>query len=228
MLTIWGTLIGLPYYFSYTKLSDINLNHIKLASKYSIDWKSKSGKMLLNSFILSDAAKKFAMAKEIHFADSFRFYGHCFIVYFCGLTGFFLTNFLLKKNGIINRPFLTLSPIYSLSIFVTYILYLVIQGIADDYIHHEVDLRTIKSYNKDYINGGIEYYQKLLQRNKALRDLLGEKGLQMYNPDGDEISTLFEHPQSLVKKIEFLKKFKIENEKKFLTSTPLTLNEDLI
>jgi transmembrane protein 177 len=219
LLTIWGALISLPYYFSYSKPTDVNINHIKIRSKYDIDWNSKSGKKLLNSFILSDAAKKFAIAREVHFADSIRLYSQTFFIYVAGFSGYYSANYLTKKNGITNKPFLTLLPIYMIAFFTSYIFYLIIQGIADDYIDHEVDLRTVKNYQKDYINGGLEYYQKLLERNKALRDLLGEAGLQMFNPEGDEIMTLFNLTRSLVKKVNYLQQFKNENESKFVQTT---------
>lgn len=44
--------------------------------------------------------------------------------------------------------------------------------------------------NTEYYEGGIEYYSKQLQKNKAYRRLLGKEGPKYFTRDGDEVWTL--------------------------------------
>lgn len=44
--------------------------------------------------------------------------------------------------------------------------------------------------NAEYYEGGIEYYSKQLQKNKAYRRLLGKEGPKYFTRDGDEVWTL--------------------------------------
>ena len=41
------------------------------------------------------------------------------------------------------------------------------------------------SVGPDFAEGGIEYYQKLLARNRALRELLGDEGRRRFTPEGN-------------------------------------------
>ena len=45
--------------------------------------------------------------------------------------------------------------------------------------------RRAASISTEYSEGGVEYYSKLLQRNIALREFLGDAGSSMYTRRGD-------------------------------------------
>jgi hypothetical protein len=53
--------------------------------------------------------------------------------------------------------------------------------------------KTISSLSVELAEGGVEFYSKLLQRNKKLRELMGSEGDSLFTPSGD-VSTLIRTP----------------------------------
>jgi hypothetical protein len=61
---------------------------------------------------------------------------------------------------------------------------------------HETETRadkTISCLSLELAEGGVEFYSKLLQRNKKLRQLMGSDGDNLFTPSGD-VSTLIRTP----------------------------------
>ena len=52
---------------------------------------------------------------------------------------------------------------------------------------HKVD-RKVVQLGREYAEGGLEFYTKLLQRNMALRLLLGEAGSRLYTVYGNNVA----------------------------------------
>ena len=67
-----------------------------------------------------------------------------------------------------------------------YFSYFITKDAYNRYIEKELDARAA-GISPDYAEGGVEYYNKLLQRNIALRELLGEEGRSQYTMRGDII-----------------------------------------
>lgn len=66
--------------------------------------------------------------------------------------------------------------------------------------------KTISSLSLELAEGGVEFYGKLLQRNKMLRELLGSEGDALFTPSGDA-STLIRTPNvPLTHRLDFCKK----------------------
>lgn len=53
--------------------------------------------------------------------------------------------------------------------------------------------KTVSSLSLELAEGGVEFYSKLLQRNKMLRELMGSTGDGLFTPSGD-VSTLIRTP----------------------------------
>ena len=53
--------------------------------------------------------------------------------------------------------------------------------------------KTVSSLSLELAEGGVEFYSKLLQRNKKLRELMGSDGDSLFTPSGD-VSTLIRTP----------------------------------
>lgn len=59
---------------------------------------------------------------------------------------------------------------------------------AADSVSQWLDYRSdhrAAGLSSDYAKGGLEFYEKILMRNKTLRFLMGQKGEEMYAPSGN-------------------------------------------
>lgn len=45
--------------------------------------------------------------------------------------------------------------------------------------------RNAATVSKDYAKGGVEFYDKILSRNRILRALMGKEGTKIYAPSGN-------------------------------------------
>lgn len=187
-----GSLIGLPYSFSYQNIADIDTSKIVLTGKKEFDWKSGDGEKLLSSLILSENAKKFAIARELHFINS-RY------VHIQALAGIICAGIGIACIHRINRSSLLHFDKTKQSFRV--LMYIAV-GLVLAYLHQE----SLKVYYKnlhlsadtkaagigqDYAVGGVEYFTKMLKRNQAVRKLTGYTGAQKYTPWGDEYLGIF-------------------------------------
>ena len=123
--------------------------------------------------ILSPDAKKFSIAREIQRTIIQPYLTHgtfslCFI-----LLTYNTSRINNKKLWLFKRPPLIHGIAY-LGLLPTMILsYVVVKAAFNRYIDREVDRRAAQ-ISPEYAAGGVEYYEKVMQRNIALRELEGE------------------------------------------------------
>lgn len=179
-----GAIIGLPIFFSYKQLSDIHTTHLKLKNKF-IDWNSENGQKFSNSIIMSNKAKKFAIAREIYYAADHSISIECGLLMF-NLSAVYCAYFAMNGLYRLDQKMKLFGKIFLASSFYLMALgsYLFINDIYQRRRDRKVDAKTAK-LGKDYIEGGIEFYNLLLQRNAALYTLLGEDGKKIYTPFGN-------------------------------------------
>ncbi|KAL1464690.1 hypothetical protein WDU94_004314 [Cyamophila willieti] len=161
--------IGLPLKFAYKSPQDINPN-MKIESKF-VDFNSEEGKILRESLVLSEKAQKFAMGNEVLKCDLVAYYLQLTYPTMACFAGFFLSSkgyemLQLYKKAIQARiVFFTGISIFSYGLYV----------FLTDKTHtalEEMSLTKLSELGRDYIEGGIEYFDKQLKINKALRNLL--------------------------------------------------------
>lgn len=62
--------------------------------------------------------------------------------------------------------------------------YFMIKDVAQLYFDEQID-KELKKMNPVFAEGGKEYYTKILQRNIALRQLMGQEGEMVYTVTGN-------------------------------------------
>ncbi|CAK9799412.1 Transmembrane protein 177 [Anthophora quadrimaculata] len=183
-----GAIIGIPANFQYQNINNINDQTITIQNVL-IDWDTNAGKQFQHSLILSENAQKFALAQRVLIVKQFDvFYQSiAMLVDSClGITAYEIIHaiFKLDKQRKINRFF------YMIIIaFGTTFCWLLTKDAIQNYRELQVNEELAK-LGPQYIQGGAEYYEKLSERNKALRILLGNKGKQLFTHNGNE-SSLF-------------------------------------
>jgi len=135
------------------------------------------------SLVLSSMAKRFAVARIIHETDRF----HLMYAFATGYVGIELALYIYR------RSIRNLTPserrmkrrMYAWTTMAmgAFIFYAAIR-IRNNYYERSADLATA-SIGPDYAAGGIEYYEKMLARHRALRQLLGKEGQNRFKPNGN-------------------------------------------
>ena len=183
-----GAIIGIPASFSYEKPEDVNREKLVVNAK-EVNWSSGAGTQLLESLILSKDAKAFAIAREIGYANTYHLWADAILksifAYAAYATGFgintkFHTRSTMKTWGRVGM-YVAIAGVYSF-------LYLTISDTYYCNRDNRIDRKTAR-LNAVYARGGVEYYEKTLQRNRALRTLMGASGAKEY--------TLYGNPQHI-------------------------------
>ncbi|XP_015436528.1 PREDICTED: transmembrane protein 177 [Dufourea novaeangliae] len=180
-----GLVIGIPMNFEYENIDSIDKDMRFLENKF-VDWNSKIAKDFLKSLIFSENAQKFSIAREILMTKQsdqrlclLQLFMHITIVY--GLY-----------DMIVCRPS-KLSPRKNLIRYVFGSIFFIV-GIAvwiaiRDLSVYESEIKVDELLSKlgpKYIQGGNEFYNKLLNRNIALRSLLGDDGKKLFTVNGND------------------------------------------
>lgn len=187
-----NAIIGIPGYYSIKKPEEINKRTFGIqvdGTLRPVDWNSEAAGQLLDSMVFSEKAKLFSIAREVSYLDSQECLWDMFLrvgaasgAYAFGTFAYtalnleqYILGFRLGVFGAIGLVFL--------GIFV----------FARDAYHCSLDNkvdRKVAKMRRRYAEGGVEYYTKLLQRNKALREILGYDGRLRFTAYGNEFTPL--------------------------------------
>ena len=207
---------GIPFTFEMTLPQLIPVVTRIVATDHTVmNWNSEAGHQYLLNVLLSDSAKKFAIAWQCNYVNSYFLIGKSFI----GVSVFALYFFESKRRQLKLLSKERLAKIFERSqiasdralgyskeltdldkykIIRSYNIYLQV-GLAVVFItgYHllyysykwYVDKKTDRetaSLGREYLQGGVEYYEKCLKRNKAERELM-DFGKHYYKENGDVI-----------------------------------------
>ncbi|KAI5755436.1 hypothetical protein M8J77_016785 [Diaphorina citri] len=161
--------IGIPSNFNYKSEADINPN-VKIESKL-IDWNSEEGKILKESLVLSENAQKFAIAQEVYKCDLTSFYLHLSYPALAPGLAYIVADKVHEKMELHKRSLQLRTIFYAGMCFFAYGLYVLLTD-QTTMITERMALKSLAALGKDYIEGGIEYFDKQLKFNRALRSLL--------------------------------------------------------
>ncbi|XP_018575031.1 transmembrane protein 177, partial [Anoplophora glabripennis] len=180
----FGVIVGLPANFTCDNVDMVDRSKIKVNHE-SVIWESEDGKKLLNSLVLSENAQIYAMSKEIKFRqtpkpllDTIFATSSCVLAYSLG-------NFINNKFNLYNKPRGVRVTMYGFVGLFVVGLYTMLKDVSQIYFEENVD-RELKQKNTIFVEGGKEYYTKILERNQALRKMMGKEGERLYSVLGNE------------------------------------------
>lgn len=182
-----GAIIGIPATFAYNSLEDVDQNKIMVGSR-SVEWGTKTGERLKYSLVLSDKAKKFAIAHEVLMSNTYQMWLKDFYPPLILFLAMKFSELYKEKFKLHLQPPVFRGAVYSVIGLFGYIVWCLVY----DRTNITYEMRTTKKLSEmgsDYVEGGIEYYSKVLERNKALRDLLPE-GSSLFTVTGNKHALL--------------------------------------
>lgn len=180
-----GAQIGIPANFNSTgdDSSGITNRTIFINGK-TVDWSSETGAALQEALVFSPEAQKFALAREVARLQSGGPVVSAAVAPLC-LGGVWVYSVLIKQVfGLHTRPVLLRGGVNILALGLGAVSYFLTSDAVGQWIDYSSD-RQAAGISRDYAKGGVEFYDKILARNKTLRSLMGRKGEEMYAPSGN-------------------------------------------
>lgn len=150
-----------------------------------VQWSTESGKELLDALILSENAQIFAIAREVLYLDSLKFIFDSVYAPFACVFTYGLARTLNTKYNLYVKPLSLRLLMYTLSGLFGYGLYSFAKDMTQMGYDQKVDEELCKR-GPLFVEGGKEFYEKTLQRNRALRTLMGPLGEKYYSVLGNE------------------------------------------
>lgn len=144
---------------------------------------------LASSLLLSDGAQKFAIAREISQCSKNLVTTHAALNGASLLALYFLSYQFNRKAKLFNRPLKLRLVLYTLLGGIVGTMWMFLK----DFTTYQSELQADEeaaSVSEEYARGALEFYNKTLQRNIALRSLLGSEGPKSYTAAGNLRETL--------------------------------------
>ena len=191
----WKLLIGLPFYFRFNSVKNIDKNEILLFGQHAPNWKSEDGKEFLRNLVLSDKAKKYAIAEQIKrgmaWTNSFFFDVGPFFASIYSALIFFRQDFYYRKFKKSMRPPMRFAAAFGWAAVMYSVSLLLFSRLGELLGNESVKefLEDIKN-RQDYVEGGLEYYCKMQKRNQIMRNFFGTDGSFYYKANGNVVSYL--------------------------------------
>ncbi|KAG9271203.1 transmembrane protein 177 [Astyanax mexicanus] len=180
-----GAQIGIPANFNSTVDDQAGItNRTILINGKELEWDSELGTSLKNALLLSRDAQKFAVAREVSRLESGGPLLQAAVAPIC-LAGACLYSVALKQMfGLLSGSLIFRAGVNVVALSLGAVSYFLASDAASQWLEFYSDKRAA-SLSHDYAKGGVEFYDKILSRNKTLRHLMGQKGQEMYAPSGN-------------------------------------------
>uniref|UniRef100_A0A7M4DXE9 Transmembrane protein 177 n=1 Tax=Crocodylus porosus TaxID=8502 RepID=A0A7M4DXE9_CROPO len=179
-----GSLVGIPATFSAAEDRQGIVNHIVVINDKEVDWESKEGHALKDALTFSLEAQKFAISREVVYLQTNSPIIKAAVAPTC-LAGTFISAVAIKQHLDLYSSPLALRIIFNLFIAT---IGLLCYHFASDSVSRSLDYRADRkaaAISKDYARGGVEFYDKVLSRNRIIRALMGKQGQRVYAPSGN-------------------------------------------
>lgn len=173
--SVYGTSIGIPANFDYETLNDVPTAEIVLKNQ-PVPWSSDDGKIFKESLIFTEKEQMFVMLREILYTRSFQTPINCFTPLIAFLGAYSTAHALNTKLNLLTRPFSLRLVMYSLvGLFWLGNYWLTTDSLQ---LHYDTEVdKDLVNFGEDIVEAGVGYYDKVLKRNVAFRNITGDLGI---------------------------------------------------
>lgn len=170
--SVFGSAIGIPANFDYEKPSDIPRSEIVLNNQ-TVPWGSEVGKLLEKSLIFTEDEQIFAMLKEILACRTWQWPLNCFYSTVFVISTYAMALTLNNKLNLRQRPFSLRFVMYALVGLFNLGNFCFATDSTQMYYDTAID-KEIASMGEEMVDAGVRYYEKVLNRNIAIRTFTGD------------------------------------------------------
>lgn len=179
-----GAVVGIPA--SFLSIPVISTDRSVVVHGQRVDWKSPEGTRLRDALTLSHGAQKFALAREVVYLESGAAALQALPAPACLAGTWALSVGAKHALGLYGGPMNLRAAFNLVAAVVGFVAY----AFSTDSLTHALEAwldRRTASLSAAYSQGGVEFYEKVLSSNLAMRSLLGKPGEKLYTPSGNVI-----------------------------------------
>ncbi|KAK1165883.1 transmembrane protein 177-like [Acipenser oxyrinchus oxyrinchus] len=180
-----GAHVGIPANFNSTAEDAGGItNRVVLINGKEVDWDSSVGRSLKEALTFSREAQKFSVAREVVGLESGGPVLHAAVAPVC-VAGTCFSAVAIKQMFSLYTGPVVLRGLLNVAVAASgAACYFLSSDAVSQWLDYRSD-RKAAGISKEYTRGGVEFYDKILSRNKILRSLMGKSGEEMYAPSGN-------------------------------------------
>lgn len=206
----FGVYIGMPVNFTYDSVNHIDKSKI-MVNQESVIWETDAGQQLLNALVVPESAQMYAIAAEVKMRQSWKVFFDTFYASMgCALT-YMCSGWLNEKFNLYHKPRQIRFIGYALILTFNLVNYVMLKDITQNVYEDRID-KELKALNPIFAEGGKLYFTKILERNKALRELMGKEGEKVFTVNGNDNYLIRNKHKPIVQRKEFFEEVDEEQE----------------
>lgn len=163
------SLIGIPFTFKWKSADDFEAAKGDLI-KRNFPWEEPLASKVAAALLLTDSEKEFLIAQQLGYLDSQQVIVNLFFQVFFIVSSFIAAHLLNYRKGSKGNQ-TAMGVTYLTSSLVAYLCYVVISDSYNCYLDQYAD-KYAATISPELSQAGCEYYNKILESNKALRVLV--------------------------------------------------------
>ncbi|CAG4948597.1 unnamed protein product [Colias eurytheme] len=180
----FGAQIGIPVNFNYKSHEDIEKDNV-LVNQKKIELTTEAGSKLSEALILPEKVQEFAICREILMTHNSKIMFDSAYPFTAIFFVYNLSSYLNRRLNLYAAPTALRSIMYSITGLFGVGIYFLFKDMTE--VHYEARTdEALAELGPDFIESGIIFYEKLLARNQALRELMGSEGESKYTTFGNE------------------------------------------
>ncbi|CAH2108293.1 unnamed protein product [Euphydryas editha] len=197
----FGAIVGIPVNFTYKSLDDVEKQNVQVNQK-KVDLSSEIGKKLGEALILPDKVKEFAICREILMTQNNKVMFESVYPFMSIFLVYNLSQYLNRRLNLYAAPLNARVVLYSIVGLFGLGVYFLMKDVTEIHYETSVDMKLCE-LGPDFVESGVIFYEKLLQRNQALRELMGKEGEKKYTKLGNENYGLRQPHVALIHRKQF-------------------------
>lgn len=150
-----------------------------------VDWSSEAGKKLADSMILPEKVQEFAICREILATQNSKVYLQSTYPFASLFLAYNLSQAVNKKFNLYAAPVGVRGILYTLTGLFSLGVYCFLTDFTEVTYETIIDKQLIEA-DPEFAECGVIFYDKILKRNQALRELMGKEGERKYSKLGNE------------------------------------------